>query len=104
MANNYLEELVAEWYEYNGFFIRRNIKVGKLEKGGYAGELDIIAFHPKEKILVHIEPTTDAQSWSKREQRYIKKFKIGEKYINQEFNEIIKKEDEKKSNYSKYVY
>jgi hypothetical protein len=29
MAVNFLEQLVAEWYEYDGYFIRRNVKVGK---------------------------------------------------------------------------
>ena len=81
MASNYLEQLVAEWYEYQGYFIRRNVMVGKLPKGGYECELDIVAFHPKTKHLVHIEPTQDAHTWAKREQRFEKKFKAGRKYI-----------------------
>ena len=55
--SNYLEQLVAEWYEYQGYFIRRNVMVGKLPGGGYEGELDIVAFHPEKKHLLHIEPT-----------------------------------------------
>jgi hypothetical protein len=35
MATNYLEQLVAEWYEYKGYFVRRNILVGRLPKGGF---------------------------------------------------------------------
>lgn len=31
---NYLESLVAEWLEYRGYFVRRNVKVGKRQKGG----------------------------------------------------------------------
>ena len=81
MASNYLEQLVAEWYEYQGYFIRRNIMVGKRDKGGYECELDIVGFHPEKKHLVHIEPTSDAHSWSKREERYNKKFHAGKKYI-----------------------
>ncbi|VAW75196.1 hypothetical protein MNBD_GAMMA15-1977 [hydrothermal vent metagenome] len=81
MASNYLEQLVAEWYEYQGYFIRRNVMVGKLPKGGYEGELDIVAFHPEKKHLLHIEPTHDAHSWAKREQRFKKKFSAGRKYI-----------------------
>ncbi len=81
MASNYLEQLVAEWYEYRGYFIRRNVKVGKLPKGGYEGELDIVAFHPEKKRLLHIEPTHDAHSWAKREERFKKKFSAGRKYI-----------------------
>jgi hypothetical protein len=32
MPSNHLEQLVAEWYEYQGYFVRRNIFVGKLPK------------------------------------------------------------------------
>jgi len=85
VASNYLEQLVAEWYEYQGYFIRRNVLVGKRAKGGYEGELDIVAFHPETKHLVHIEPTMDAHSWAKREERFEKKFKVGRKYIPQLF-------------------
>jgi len=93
MSSNYLEQLVAEWYEYQGYFIRRNVKVGKRPKGGYEGELDIVAFHPRKKHLLHIEPTHDAHSWERREQRFEKKFSAGRKYIPELFTglEIPKK-------------
>jgi len=78
---NFLEELVAEWYEYQGYFVKRNIKVGKRAKGGYECELDVVAFHPEKKSLVHIEPSNDAHSWEKRVQRFRKKFDAGKKYI-----------------------
>jgi hypothetical protein len=81
MAHNFLEQLVAEWYEYQGYFIRRNMWVGKRAKGGYECELDIIAFHPETKHLVQIEPSMDAASWDEREKRYKKKFEAGKKYI-----------------------
>jgi len=81
MAINFLEQLVAEWYEYQGYFIRRNVKVGKRTKGGYECELDVVAFHPETKHLLHIEPSTDAGSWKERERRYAKKFEAGRKYI-----------------------
>jgi hypothetical protein len=88
MASNYLEQLIAEWYEYQGYFVRRNVLVGKREKGGYECELDIVAFHPKKKHLVHVEPSMDASSWAEREERYQKKFVIGRKYIPQLFQGI----------------
>ena len=78
---NHLEQLIAEWYEYQGYFVRRNVLVGKRSKGGYECELDIVAFHPGKKELVHIEPSLDADSWTKREMRYKKKFEAGRKYI-----------------------
>lgn len=81
MATNFLEQLVAEWYEYQGYFIRRNVWVGKRPKGGYECELDIVAFHPGKNHLVQIEPSMDAASWAERERRYKKKFEAGRKYI-----------------------
>lgn len=81
MAANHLEQLVAEWYEYKGYFIRRNVKVGRRPRGGYECELDIVAFHPHEKHLIHIEPSLDTNSWAERERRYKKKFTAGKKFI-----------------------
>ena len=78
---NFLEELASEWFEYRGYYVRRNVMVGRRPGGGYECELDIVAFHPSERHLVQIEPSTDAHSWAKRESRYGKKFKAGKKYI-----------------------
>jgi hypothetical protein len=78
---NHLEQLVAEWYEYQGYFVRKNIKVDPRPNGGYNCELDVVAFNPETKKIVHIEPSSDAMSWAKREERYLKKFEAGRKYI-----------------------
>ena len=78
---NHLEQLIAEWYEYKGYFVRKNIKVGPRPNGGYDCELDVVAFHPETKKVVHIEPSSDASSWREREKRYLKKFEAGRKYI-----------------------
>lgn len=86
MGHNHLEQLVAEWYEYQGYFVRKNIKVGKRPQGGYECELDIVAFHPETKKLIQIEPSLDTDAWTKREIRYRKKFEAGKKYIPQLFN------------------
>lgn len=80
-SNNHLEQLVSEWYEFRGYFVRRNVRVGRRGAGGYECELDIVAFHPGEKHLVQIEPSTDADSIEKREKRYAKKFEAGRKHI-----------------------
>ena len=86
MPTNFLEQLAAEWYEFNGYFVRRNILVGKRPAGGHECELDVVAFHPEKKHLVHIEPSMDADSWNEREKRYKKKFDAGQKYIPSLFN------------------
>jgi hypothetical protein len=78
---NFLEQLVAEWYEFRGYFVRRNVLVGLRSGGGYISELDVVAFHPVEKHLVHVEPSMGAQSWDKREKQFAKKFGAGKKYI-----------------------
>jgi len=70
MAHNHLEQLLAEWYEYKGYIVKRNLQVGKRKKGGFECELDIVAFHPELKHLVHLEPSLDADSWAVREQRF----------------------------------
>lgn len=90
MPANFLEQLVAEWYEYRGYFVRRNVKVGKLDRGGYECELDVVAFHPGTKHLVHIEPSSDASTWANREGRYKKKFEAGQKHIPELFIGLLK--------------
>lgn len=78
---NFLEQLVAEWYEFNGYFVRRNVRVGRRKRGGWESELDIVAFHPSKKHLVHIEPSSDADSWDTRNERYSRKFAAGRRHI-----------------------
>ena len=81
MAGNHLESLVAEWYEFRGYFIRRNVRVGKLPAGGFESELDVVGFHPEQRSLVQIEPSLDANRWATKEHRYKKKFEAGRKYV-----------------------
>ena len=61
--------------------IKRNIKVGKRARGGWDMELDIVGYDPTLGRLLHVEASLDADSWAIREQRYLKKFGFGEKYI-----------------------
>jgi hypothetical protein len=86
MAGNHLEAMVAEYYELQGYFVRRNVLVGRRAKGGWECELDIVAFHPRKPALVHIETSLDAQSWIRREERYAKKFAAGRRHIPSLFN------------------
>lgn len=78
---SHLEALISEYLDWQGFLVRRNLKVGRLAHGGWEMELDIIGFHPGTRELVHYEPSLDALSWDKREARYLKKFEAGRKYI-----------------------
>lgn len=78
---NFLEQLAAEWYEFQGFFVRRNVRVGKRAGGGYDGELDVVAFNPKRKSLVHVETSMVTNSWAEREAEFSRKFKMGREHI-----------------------
>jgi hypothetical protein len=78
---SHLEDLIAEYYDWDGYLVKRNLKVGRLRHGGWEMELDIVAFHPTTKHLVRIEPSIDAHSWSTREIRFKKKFQSGERYM-----------------------
>lgn len=82
---NFLEQLVAEWYSFNGYFVQTNVKFGKLMAGGYEGEMDVVAFHPQEKVLVHVETSSDADSWEGRKRRFARKFKGANKYYSELF-------------------
>ena len=83
---SHLENLIAEYYDWKGYLIKRNIKVGKLTHGGWEMELDVIAFDPHTDHLIHLEPSIDAQSWATREERFTKKFTAARKYI---FSEVF---------------
>ena len=78
---NHLEQLTRQYYDWKGYLVKGNIKVGRLSHGGWAGGLDVVAYHPQKNHLVHIEPSIDADSWEKREKRFNKKFKMGKEYI-----------------------
>jgi len=83
---SHLENLIAEFYDWKGYLVKRNVKVGRLLHGGWEMEIDVVAYHPHTKHLVHIEPSIDGHSWKTREQRFIKKFGSGEKYL---FKEVF---------------
>ena len=77
---NFLEQLVAEWYEYSGYFVRSNVKFGKRKKGGYTGEMDVVAFDPASGVFLHIETSSDADSGARRKKRFEKKFADASNY------------------------
>jgi hypothetical protein len=81
MSANYLEQLAVEWYEYRGYFVRRNVPVGPVAEGGHEAELGIVAVEPEAGRLVHIEASMDAHSWEVREQRFAKKFAAGRTHL-----------------------
>lgn len=84
MIANLLEELVAEWQEYQGGYVRRNIPLQKRSQGGRVGEIDILAYSPESGSLLHIETSMDSWKWEKRERIFGRKFREGEAFIRKE--------------------
>lgn len=82
---NFLEELASEWYEYNGYFCRTNIRFGETGHGGHLGEMDVIAYHPKTKEFIHLECSSDSWSWDKKCEVFRKKFNNANRYYEKEF-------------------
>ena len=83
---NHLEALTAEWLAYKGYFTRSTIKVGKRVKGGWEGELDVVGFHPARQHFIHVECSTDALNWLKREEMFQRKFALGRKHAAELFS------------------
>jgi hypothetical protein len=82
---DYLEQLASEWYEYQGYFVRRDVWVGLEADGSYECELDVVGFHPMKHHLVQIEPLMNGLSWKEREQHLRLKFDAGRKYLHRMF-------------------
>lgn len=92
---NFLEQLTAEYYSHMGYFVRTNVKFGlRKGKGGYKGEMDVLAFRPETLTLLHVETSMDSDSWKKRRDKFQKKFLTAKPYYKKLFtfqiNQIIK--------------
>ncbi len=81
----YLQQLATEWYEYKGYFVHRDLWVGIQSDGSYECELDIVAFHPTHRHLLHIEPSLDLLSWKEKQEHFQPKFDAGRKYLHRMF-------------------
>jgi len=81
----YLQRLAVEWYEYQGYFVHTDLWVGVQTDGSCECELDVVAFHPIRRHLVHLEPSFDLLSWPEREQHFEPKFAAGRKYLHRMF-------------------
>jgi hypothetical protein len=78
---DYLEQLLGEWYEYQGYFLHRDLWVGLDRDGRYECELDLVAFNPHKNHLVHLEMSVDLLPWREREEHFTAKFEAGRKYL-----------------------
>lgn len=84
-ALNHLEQLVAEWLQHNGYFVRVSVPIGKRDRGGFEGELDVVGVNLVKQKLIHVECSLDALSGEKRDKRFAAKFACGRQYIQEAF-------------------
>jgi len=85
---NHLEQLVVEWLQYNGYFVRASVQVGPRSKGGFEGELDVVGLKFTTNHLIHVECSLDSAGWQKRESMYLKKFMCGRRFVKDVFKGI----------------
>jgi hypothetical protein len=85
---NHLEALTTEWLDYNGYFTRSAIKVGRRARGGWDGELDVIGYHPESRHFIHVECSMDALTWTDREVTFARKLGMGREYARSHFDGI----------------
>jgi hypothetical protein len=79
-AMNHLEQLVAEWLQYNGYFVRCSVQVGPRPRGGFEGELDVVGIHVVNRRMLHVECSLDGDSKARREERFSAKFERGRRF------------------------
>src|ERR1700678_1591924 len=79
--SNHLEDLICQYYEWQDCTVRKNAKVGRRDRGGWNGELDVVVYDHKKKNVLHFEPSLDADTWAKRDARYKRKFEAGRRHI-----------------------
>jgi hypothetical protein len=88
-----LETLIAQYYDWKGWIVKKNVKVGRRERGGFKGELDVVVYHPQSGKVIHYEPSLDASSWAEREPKYCRKFQTGRDFIFKEVFPWIKSQE-----------
>ena len=77
---NFLEELVAEWLQQNGWLVSKNVRYGPRPEGGYVGEADLIAFHPDGGEYLHVETSQAAPSKAKLAKKFRDQFRKAKRF------------------------
>jgi hypothetical protein len=85
---NHLEQLVSEWLQYRKYFVRVSVPVGSRGRGGFEGELDVVAINLATDHFLHVECSLDALSDEKRQRRFETKFERGRRFAKQIFEGI----------------
>jgi len=82
---NHLEQIVAEWLQFRNYFVRVSVPVGARTRGGFEGELDVVAINLVTNHLLHVECSLDALSAETREHHFAAKFERGRRFIKDVF-------------------
>ncbi len=90
---NHLEQIVAEWLQYNGYFVRCSVPVGPRPRGGFEGELDVVGVNIVRSHMIHVECSLDADSKAIREKRFSAKFERGRRFKDSVFPGLTLPED-----------
>ena len=85
---NHLEDLIAEWYVYQQFFVKRNIRLETRNNGGYVGEIDLLVLDLDQNLVKHIEISSDSRSKARRNEMFNRKFEVAVPTINQILNQL----------------
>ena len=85
VPGNHLESLVAEWCEFCGYFIRRNVQVGKQPKGGYEGELGVWgAMERKVRLATAVSGVSERPELAPSD-----RFRYGERVASQQVDVLV---------------
>ena len=74
-GSTWSEELVAEWLDLEGYFVKMQIPAGSAGSGGrYAPDIVGVRFENDELEILHVEVGMSFDKWEKAEKRLKKKF------------------------------
>lgn len=82
----FLLQLACEYYQFMGFFIRRNLKFGEFKLSENSGEIELLAYNYKENILFHFETAQEVGTWDNKIAKLTKKFNEAELYYSDYVN------------------
>ena len=82
---DYPKRLAREWYEYQGYFVRRAVRVGLTTDGRHPCELSLVAFHPLLRHVVQIEPYASREPSELHDAYFRTKFDAGKTYLHRLF-------------------
>lgn len=78
---SHLVDLVAEYYSWQGYFVKKRVCVGRTVASFHALTLDVIAFAPDKNRAIHVEASIDSSTWADREEKFQQKIQGAKTYF-----------------------